>query len=394
MKKIDMPKGASYIISKLYDNGYEAYIVGGCVRDALLGKKPYDYDITTNAPPAEVKRIFDKTVDTGIAHGTVTVIEESIPYEVTAYRIDGEYKDMRHPEEVRYTQSLKDDLERRDFTVNAMAYNEIDGLIDEFCGRNDLKDKLIRTVKEPEKRFTEDALRILRGLRFSSVLDFDIEEKTSKAIKKLAPNLMCVSAERIFAEWKKLLSGKRAYEVISEYFDVIKVFLPELSVLKLPSNEEFDVLTPLERFISLFVYSGKDVAFLSAVKRLKTDAKTKNIGVAVLKNLITFESLEKYGLRSLLIENDDEVMISAAKISEAFEFCESGTAKEVEKIIMADTPRKISQLDINGNDLISLGLKGAEVGCALKELLSLVANGKVKNNKDELLAYAESKHCF
>ena len=219
MIKIDMPSGAKRIISVLADNGYEAYIVGGCVRDALLGRVANDFDITTSALPSEVKELFSKTVDTGIKHGTVTVICEDGPYEVTTYRIDGEYRDMRHPVSVSYTDKLADDLLRRDFTVNAMAYNDSFGIADVSGGMADLAAGVIRAVGDASVRFTEDALRVLRGIRFASVLGFSIEESTALAIREKAPNLCGVSAERIYTEWYKLVGGAGAYDIISEYAD-------------------------------------------------------------------------------------------------------------------------------------------------------------------------------
>ena len=191
--KISIPKGAQRIITVLENREYHADIVGGCVRDSVLGRAPDDYDITTDALPDEVRAIFEKTVDTGIRHGTVTVIEDGTPYEVTTYRIDGEYKDNRHPVSVSFTKNLKEDLARRDFTVNAMAYNAERGLYDPYGGMEDIASKTVRAVGDAEKRFDEDALRILRAVRFSSVLGFDIEEKTAAAVKDKALNLSDVS---------------------------------------------------------------------------------------------------------------------------------------------------------------------------------------------------------
>ncbi len=387
MINISMPKGASYIIDKLYAHGYEAYIVGGCVRDALLSKTADDYDITTDASPDEIKLIFEKTIDTGIAHGTVTVISYGKPYEVTTYRIDGDYKDKRHPSSVIYTKTLKEDLSRRDFTVNAMAYNDKVGLVDEFEGINDLKSRVIRTVNNPEKRFTEDALRVLRGIRFSSVLDFNIEEKTSDAIKKLAPNLAFVSAERIFTEWKKLLSGTRSYEIIKEYFEVIRIFIPELTVCNLPPKTKFDALTPLEKMISLFVYNGKKEAYLSMSKRLKTDSKTRDIGSIVLNNLLEKKCLSDIDIKLFMQGLDDDAAVTVAKISEAYGLCDEGITVRIKNLIKLNTPRKISDLNVGGSDLLKEGVKGRQIGEILKELLMLVAKEKIKNDKNELISY-------
>ena len=203
--KIPLPAKVSIILENLILHGYEAYIVGGCVRDSLLGRTPDYWDITTQAAPEKVKELFARTVDTGLAHGTVTVLLSGEGFEVTTYRIDGEYEDGRHPKEVIFTASLKEDLKRRDFTINAMAYNPKTGIVDYFHGKEDLENKIIRCVGDPIERFTEDALRILRAVRFSAQLGFSIEEQTKKALRVIAPNLKLVSAERIQVELVKLL---------------------------------------------------------------------------------------------------------------------------------------------------------------------------------------------
>ena len=186
---LELPKQVKQIIHTLQERGYEAYAVGGCVRDAMLGREPQDWDITTSALPMQVKALFRRTIDTGIQHGTVTVLLDRVGYEVTTYRVDGEYKDGRHPTEVSFTASLAEDLKRRDFTINAMAYNETEGLVDLFCGAEDLKQGVIRCVGAPRERFSEDALRILRAFRFSAQLDFAIEEETLRAAGELVETL-------------------------------------------------------------------------------------------------------------------------------------------------------------------------------------------------------------
>ena len=202
---LEIPKNAETILHILEKAGYEAYVVGGCVRDSILGRSPDDWDITTSAKPEQVKALFHRTVDTGLQHGTVTVLMEKEGYEVTTYRVDGEYEDGRHPKEVTFTASLKEDLKRRDFTINAMAYNPSSGLVDLFGGLEDIERKIIRCVGDPLERFTEDALRIMRAVRFSAQLGFTIEDETRKALGVLAPNLKHVSAERIQVELVKLL---------------------------------------------------------------------------------------------------------------------------------------------------------------------------------------------
>ena len=229
--KIDLPENVKNIIEELNKAGYEAYAVGGCVRDSILGRVPNDWDITTNAKPLDVKSIFRRTVDTGLKHGTVTVLMGKEPYEVTTYRIDGEYEDSRHPKEVSFTSDLKEDLLRRDFTINAMAYNDTDGLVDIFGGMEDIEAKVIRCVGEPKERFSEDALRLLRAIRFAAQLGYNIEEKTYEAIKELSPTLKNISAERIQAELNKILVSdnpsmlKTAFET-----GLTAQFIPELDL--------------------------------------------------------------------------------------------------------------------------------------------------------------------
>lgn len=230
--RIDLPRDVNYIIETLYSNGYEAYAVGGCVRDTLLGRTPKDWDITTSAKPEEVKALFNHTIDTGILHGTVTVMLNHEGYEVTTYRIDGEYEDARHPKEVTFTANLVEDLKRRDFTINAMAYNHKVGLVDEFDGVKDLENKIIRCVGNPMDRFSEDALRMLRAVRFAAQLGFSIEDKTQEAVKALAPTIRKVSAERIQVELVKLVTSEHPDEMRTVYeLGLTKIFMPEFDTM-------------------------------------------------------------------------------------------------------------------------------------------------------------------
>lgn len=226
--KMQLPEDVSFIIEQLEKHGYEAYAVGGCVRDTMLGRVPGDWDITTSALPQEIKSVFSKTIDTGIQHGTVTVMLHHVGYEVTTYRIDGEYEDGRHPKEVTFTRNLQMDLERRDFTINAMAYNDTTGLVDIFEGVQDLHRGVIRCVGDAGKRFDEDALRMLRAIRFSGQLGFTIEEKTCQAIRERAHHLEKISAERIRVELVKLLVSPGAERLREAYtLGMTVVFLPE-----------------------------------------------------------------------------------------------------------------------------------------------------------------------
>ncbi len=238
---ISLPDKVKYIINTLEQAGYEAYAVGGCVRDCILGRTPGDWDITTSASPYQVKALFSRTIDTGIQHGTVTVLEGKEGFEVTTYRIDGEYEDNRHPKEVTFTSNLEEDLKRRDFTINAMAYNETQGLIDIFGGIEDLERCVVRCVGDPLDRFTEDALRMMRAVRFAAQLGFTIDERTRAAITKLAPNLAGISAERIQVELVKLIVSEHPEEMRTVYeTGMSKVFFPEFDqMMETPQNNSY-----------------------------------------------------------------------------------------------------------------------------------------------------------
>lgn len=228
---IQLPEKVKYIIDTIMEAGYEAYAVGGCIRDSILGREPDDWDITTSASPYQVKELFPRTIDTGLQHGTVTVMMDKEGFEVTTYRIDGEYEDARHPKEVIFTSNLIEDLKRRDFTINAMAYNEKNGLIDVFEGMEDIHRKVIRCVGSPMERFTEDALRMMRAVRFSAQLGYEIEAETAEAIKVLAPNLSKISAERIQTELVKLvMSPNPDFLRIAYDAGITAVILPEFDV--------------------------------------------------------------------------------------------------------------------------------------------------------------------
>lgn len=228
---MELPFQIAEILERLERSGYDAFVVGGCVRDALMGNQPYDYDITTSALPKETERVFSgcRVIETGIKHGTVTVLYKGQSIEVTTFRVDGEYADGRHPSSVTFSRSIEDDLSRRDFTMNGIAYNPKAGLVDPFGGENDINSRTIRCIGDPELRFSEDALRILRALRFSSVLGFTIEERTSETITSHRSDLHKVSAERIFSELKRLLCGKDIKRVMLEYPKVFAEILPPLA---------------------------------------------------------------------------------------------------------------------------------------------------------------------
>lgn len=258
--KIKLPASVKMVIESLQARGFEAYAVGGCVRDSILGRSPDDWDITTSATPYEVKKIFQKTVDTGLKHGTVTVLAGSHAHEVTTYRIDGEYEDSRHPKNVEFTRNLRDDLQRRDFTINAMAYNDLAGLVDLYGGMEDLQKKSIRCVGNPKERFGEDALRILRAVRFSAQLGFGIEEETLRAVQDLAPTLKQISAERIAVELTKLLVSDRP-EAMRTVWEtgITRVVLPEFDrLMETPQNNPHHCYDVGEHTLESLRFVGND----------------------------------------------------------------------------------------------------------------------------------------
>ena len=390
---IAMPSGAAYIISRLEEMGARADIVGGCVRDAMLGRRASDFDITTSASPEEVIAAFSdmRVIKTGVAHGTVTVIADGEPYEVTTYRIDGEYTDGRHPDSVTFAGRIEDDLSRRDFTVNAMAYSKSCGLTDLFGGREDVERRLIRAVGDPYLRFTEDALRILRAIRFASVLCFDIEPRTAAAARELAPRLLNVSAERIYAEWRKLIGGEGAYAVLSEYSDIIGVFLPELSGLCLPEERAFKAAGADARSLVLFARTCADEAprlFHQALERLKADKKARDNGRLALENYTSPTETEKELLR-LLFRLGEECAALTVELRAVLGLCSADTPLRLCDVIAGGKAYRITDLAVDGNDLISIGIFGKDIGKSLAELLELVIDGFLPNEKSALLSYLE-----
>ena len=265
--RIEIPAGAARILKVLEANGYEAYVVGGCVRDSLLGKQPHDWDITTSALPLQVKALFSRTIDTGLKHGTVTIPSGREAYEVTTYRIDGEYLDGRHPSEVTFTASLREDLKRRDFTINAMAYNEKDGLQDFFDGISDLENQRIRAVGDPRKRFEEDALRILRAVRFSAQLGYTVEEGTLRAMRMLAPTLARISAERIAAELEKILVSPHPDRLRMAYeCGITAVILPEFDrCMETPQNNPHHIYNVGEHTMCALMQARPDRILRTAI---------------------------------------------------------------------------------------------------------------------------------
>ena len=390
---MQLPSDVVFILDKMKESGYTAHVVGGSVRDSLLGRPLGDFDITTSATPEETKAVFRdyKTVDTGIKHGTVTLVLNGVPYEITTYRVDGDYKDNRHPESVTFTDRLEDDLARRDFTVNAMAYNPRIGLSDPFDGRGDAARRLIRAVGDPKVRFDEDALRILRALRFASVLGFAIEDKTAIAARELSERLPSISKERIFTELKKLVMGVDATAILYEYADVLERVLCGLRIESLPDKDRFVKADIYSRFASFFLLnSDEPLAFAERVfTDLKTDKFTRTHTISVLSayNSITFDdrrstltALTQYG------KDVTEGVLALGVLTGRFTDRELAVLDDA---LTSGVPYKISGLAIRGGDLLAIGIKGERIGEALSSLLYAVINGEVENEKDALINYLE-----
>ncbi len=393
--KIVLPQEVKDIIKRLENAGYNAYIVGGAVRDPLIGRAVGDHDITTSARPDEIKAVFNdvRTVDTGIKHGTVTVIPASTPYEITTYRIDGDYKDNRHPDGVIFTDSLGDDLCRRDFTVNAMAYNDESGLVDLYGGKEDIKLRLIRAVGDARVRFDEDGLRILRALRFAAVLDFDIESSTSLAIHEKRELLIGISRERVYSELKKLISGKGAHRILLEYSDVFKIVLDGLEITEMPSSESFESADNLTRLASLFLYNSADPAQKAdeALTELKTDKHTRLYTVSVLTGYDKISHLDDVSLLLALKDMGEKTVggiISLGILTG--KFSEDGQVL-LDTILKSGKPYKLSGLAISGSDLLSLGYRGEALGETLSSLLTSVIMNECENKKERLIAFLKEE---
>lgn len=445
MLKIKMPVQAKKIINTLEQSGYEAYIVGGCVRDAVLGRKPMDWDITTSASPLEIKEIFSYTIDTGIEHGTVTVMMDHQPFEVTTYRIDGKYEDHRRPNEVQFTKCLKEDLLRRDFTINAMAYNDREGLVDMYHGMEDLKKGLIRCVGVASRRFDEDALRILRALRFQAQLGFEIEEETKEAIKNQARFLKDISAERIQVELDKLLVSNHPEVMVNAYeLGVTAVILPEFDrMMETPQNnphhkynvgihtvESMKNIQPdhILRWTMLLHDVGKPEARVEdkdkdrfkmhpvigekiarkILRRLKFDNQTlRQVTKLVLWHDRRFGSPEEVNPKTVRRWASDlgpELFDKLMKIQKADIEAQSYFHRDEKEYILQQTKKyfrqamdeknclSIKELTVNGGDLMAAGMpQGKELGDMLSWLLDKVLDDPSLNTKETLMKLVDEK---
>ena len=420
--RIEMPYEAEWIIDNIRSHGYEAFIVGGCVRDAVLGRIPGDWDITTSAKPEQVKEIFGKTVDTGLKHGTVTIIKHGSGYEVTTYRIDGEYLDGRHPETVEFTPDLREDLKRRDFTINAMAYSHETGIVDEFEGMEDLKRRVIRCVGCAKDRFTEDALRILRAVRFAAQLDFVIEDETYKAIAEIAPNLVHVSKERIQVELTKLLLSDHPEKIwmvdATGIADYVTSGFPEVFERELErenSHNAGENETPgtsgclvdgasrdalKECWIGLAALpadkSHRWAGFLRHMTaeqagKILRGLKLDNDTIGNVKNMImAFQAplaVDKVEIRRLLSRVTEYQFLGAMQLKKLDgDETVPGILRLFEEIKEAGDCVSLKQLAVNGGDLLAKGLeKGKQIGDGLMYLLNLVLEKPELNKKDILL---------
>lgn len=437
--RIQLPKQVEKIIEVLEANGFEAYAVGGCVRDTLLAKTPKDWDITTSATPQQVKALFTRTIDTGIAHGTVTVMMDHEGYEVTTYRIDGEYEDSRHPKEVTFTSNLLEDLRRRDFTINAMAYNPTRGLVDAYCGEEDLKLGRIRCVGDPMERFSEDALRMLRAVRFAAQLGFTIDEHTKDAARTLAPTLRNISAERIATELLKTIESKHPEKILEAYeLGLTAIFLPEFDTMMQTEqvNKHHCYSVGMHTVHALMEVRADRILRLSMLFHdiakpvcLTTDEKGQNHfkGHPVEGERMTKEILKRLKLDNHTIDlvckmvryHDDRPELSERNVRRAmnrispeyfpllFEVKRADTLaqsmyKRKEKLAYVETYKQIyeeilekkqcvgmADLAIGGNDLIAMGIpRGKEIGRILNALLERVLDHPEENTRENLLEQA------
>ncbi len=409
-----IPPHVAFVLDRLTDAGHEAFAVGGCVRDFLRGVVPHDYDVTTSARPEQIHAAFAdcRLIDTGIAHGTVTVLVDGEPIEVTTYRIDGDYRDSRHPESVSFTDDIEKDLARRDFTMNAIAYHPAVGFCDPFGGREDIAAGVIRAVGDPYARFREDALRILRALRFSAVLDFGIEEETSHAALALCPLLLRISPERVRVELTKLLSGVAAPRVLLAYAEIFKTLLPawgqaaskwDLTALAavlfdLPSD-------PILRLSAFFLplSEGEEERALARtlLGDLRFDNRTRDRVIKLLSHLNDPYAGEGAVLRRFLsgLGREDAplllalryAMAKAASAPPSALYDIDMAARGIAEMLKSGICMTQADLAVSGNDLIAAGYKaGRRLGEILRALFEAVLDGACPNDAAALLAYAKN----
>ena len=399
MDKIYLPSPVRFVMERLKGSGYSAYAVGGCVRDSLMGRIPGDYDVTTNARPEEMLRVFDgcRVIETGLKHGTLTVLHDGMTVEVTAYRIDGSYADGRHPDSVTFTDSLPQDLCRRDFTINAMAYSDGEGIVDLYGGREDIERRVVRCVGSADERFTEDGLRILRALRFSAALDFTPDCECDSSVRRLKELLGKISRERIFTELTKLLSGCGCGRILSLYPEVIAFLLPPLSeeAAVRAAGEIIKAQDDSEVRYAILLDSLELSDAVQAYDSLKPSRAQKNAVTSLLKykNYFADYGSDELSLLRLISKTDDgfiprlsDYLAAVGRITDEEK---SKVNRRVDEIIAENRPRKLCDLAIGGKELTELGFKGREIGDALTELLEKVMCGEVRNYAESLTEAAK-----
>lgn len=393
--ELDLPKYIQKLIHELQNHGYEAYLVGGAIRNHLLGYPIKDYDLTTNATPAEMMRVFQNypTIPTGIQHGTLTVLSQGHPIEITTYRVDGEYQDHRHPNQVQFSSSLKEDCARRDFTINALCYHQQEGLVDFFQGQRDLEKRLIRCIGKAEDRFEEDALRILRALRFAARLNFEIEKETAQAMFKKKDLLAFISKERIHSEIIQLFSYPKSGQFLEPYFDIFISAIPSLSqiqkevVFKVIQKEP---LSQISRLALLF-------STLSDYHSVLKNFTFSNQEIQKIETILQYQSLpikEDYdGYRILsLFSNVEDYLLYRVALTESLDY--SSLLSWLKQLKEKPIPTSLSELKFNGYDAKKLGYEGIEIKKLLNELLDLCMQEKIVNHHQELLKYAQNKKDF
>ena len=439
---ITIPDNIKSVIDKLIENGYEAYVVGGCVRDIIMGRTPNDWDVTTSAKPEDVKEIFEKTVDTGIKHGTVTVLIDREPVEVTTYRIDGEYIDNRRPEEVYYTKDIEEDLKRRDFTMNAIGYNDIDGFVDLFDGKGDIERKIIRCVGDPNDRFNEDGLRMLRAIRFSAQLGFEIDNETFDAIAQNNTLIKNISAERIREELTKILVSDNPEKIMLLYdTKLMSHILPEfekcigfeqdnpyhiydvadhtiVAIKNIPNNAVLrwtmllhdlgkpNTKTFDENGIGHFYSHGRVSEEMAnkILNRLKFDNKSINKITRLIRVHDYRINKEEKSVRKAIAKIGDDIFLDLIKVQRADDSAKNPTVKEgyveksyeIERIYykIKEKQQCISKKDmkINGRDLIEIGItEGKQIGKMLDMLFKFVVEAPEMNDKDKLIKVVRRK---
>ncbi len=405
MNKLTLPQQVEFVIGRLEEHGFSAFAVGGCVRDHLMGIAPTDYDVTTSATPSEMLRVFSGTrvIETGLKHGTLTILKDGMSVETTTYRIDGTYADGRHPDKVTFTPELRLDLERRDFTVNAMAYSEKIGLIDLFGGQNDLKNGIIRCVGRADDRFSEDGLRILRALRFSSVLNFTPDSECAESVRHLAQLLSKISRERIYTELTKLLLGIGAERILSDFSEIIAYCIPNLTqsdVKNAAKKISHAKKSPSIRYAILL-----DALDIEKANEAFSSLKPSKIEKSAVMTILRYKNYAKelqcdanYAIKSLISKTDDDFLpdlfcflLTTARISE------NDAASYVRcynSIVDFDEPRRLSDLKIKGSDLLELGFSGNKIGGMLTKVLDMVMHGELENSREEIVKFVQSDDKF